>query len=399
MLRRKSLSRSARRESVPVPNGLGSECAEDEGVGLSVGWQEAVVEAAESGLGALVTERIYAVGGQAAVYVDSSVVADVAAGVTGSGIPMRRDHLHKGFCILKPLPFLVLAGVVEGAGFSADDPLDEMAEMPAWCPTGLTVRSLGSHEAGLGGVSGREWFLTRPSNRTALLARVGEDREPAYSDWVAPLVADFAIEALTGVRAADYCTEVLLEPRGLAEGVVFSRPGEGMPGGARLQCAVTGLPRRAVPMLATRLFEPGTASFAAGGIMSMAGVAGFFAAVGEVMGGKPVNGLPSPDLLADLTAPEHLAYKTTSRRYAQWGAGLIHDLAHVNISKIAGAGSVGHMGGVSGGTAVFDPTRNASVAVFVNGASGSFGEMEMMRVAPVDKVLNAIPTNAERGAA
>lgn len=387
--------RPGRRPRAETGGAIGSGCEENDD-GLSAGWRESVAGAAEDALGRLVSDRIYGVGGQAAVYVDGALVADVAAGVTGSGIPMRSDHLHHGFCMLKPLPFLVLAAVVEGAGFGPDDPLDEMAEMPDWCPGGLTVRTLASHEAGLGRTSAWQWFMTRPSSRAGLLARIGEDREPAYSDWVGPLVADCAIERLAGRRAADHCVEVVLEPRGLAEGIVFSRPGEGMPGGSRLQCTVTGLPRRAAPTLSTSMCEPDTASLAAGGIMTMRGVAGFYAAVGEVMGGNPVDGLPSPGLLADLIAPEHLGYATTSKRYAAWGGGLIHDLDRVNISKAAGVGSVGHMGGISGGTAVFDPTRRASCAVFVNGASDSFREMEMMRLVPMDHILRAVPVCEER---
>lgn len=172
----------------------------------------------------MVEFRTHGVGGQAAAYVDGGLAADAAVGVTGSGIPMRPDHLHHGFCMLKPLPFLLLAGVVEQSGFGPDDPLDEVAEMPDWCPDGLTVRSMGSHEAGLGRTSAWQWFMARPSSRPGLLARVGEDREPAYSDWVAPLLADHVVERLTGRMAADYCTEVLLGPRGLADDIVFSRP-------------------------------------------------------------------------------------------------------------------------------------------------------------------------------
>ncbi len=224
-----------------------------------------------------------------------------------------------------------------------------------------------------------------------MLASAGEDREPAYSDWVAPLVADHAIEQITGRRAADYCTEALLEPRGLADDIVFSRPGEGAPGGPRLQCAVAGLPRRAVPTLSMSMCEPDTASFASGGIAAMRGVAGAYSAVGDAMCGKPVAGLPSPGMLSDLIAPEHLEYSPTEKRHAVWAAGLIHDLGQANISNAAGPGSVGHMGGISGGTAVFDPTRQASCAVWVNGASDSFRDMEMMRLVPMDRILSAIP--------
>lgn len=364
--------------------------------GLSTGWQEALADAVDHALSRQVSDRIWATGAQAAVYVDGELVVDASAGVTGSGQPMRPDHLHHAFCVVKPVPFLVLAATVEQAGFGPDDPLESIVELPDWCPAGLTVRSLASHADGLARPSGMEWFNTRPSNRPKLLAGVKRGREPAYSDWLASWIADQAIERLVGRSAAAYCSEVLLGPLGLADGVMFADEGGVVPGGSRLQNTVAGLPYRAIPTFNLAMYDADMASLALGGVATMGGVAGVFAAVGEVIQGRPVAGLPSPALMADLIAPEHLDYERTSRRYARWAGGLIHDLAHVNISQAAGPGSVGHMGGLAEATAVYDPTRRAAVAVFSNGANSSFDNAEMVRLLFVDGILRAIPLSVER---
>ena len=214
----------------------------DAGGGVSEGWREAVAEAAGEALAAKVSERIFAVGGQAAAYVDGELVVDAAAGVTGSGEPMRPDHLHPGFCMLKPLPFLVLAAVAEEAGFGPDDPLEEMAGLPDWCPGGLTVRSLGSHEAGLGKPPFAQWASTRPSDRPGLLARAGRDRDrdPAYSDFAAVLVAECAVEQLAdrdaqvhqlraGLLAARHRAVDRRPPRPPRHRLVPHRPRQGAP--------------------------------------------------------------------------------------------------------------------------------------------------------------------------
>ncbi|MYA44177.1 MAG: beta-lactamase family protein [Gemmatimonadetes bacterium] len=365
---------------------------------LSSGWRDVVADAAEGALERVLRRRLHAVGGQAAVFVDGELVAAVAAGVTGSGTPMQSDHLHHVFCLLKPLPFLALAAVVEQAGFGPDDPLEDIVDLSEWVPSGLTVRSLGSHADGLSDPSGWQWFMTRPADRSDLLAKMKLEGEPAYSDLVGPLVADEAIQRITGVNAAAHVTETLLKPLGLDDHIFFTGETSAL-GAGRLQCVVKGLPLRAIPMISTHLtssVDPDLTSFAVGGPATMTGVAAFYAAVGEVLSGRPISGLPTPELLADLTAPKHLAYEPTTKRYALWAGGLIHSLPRVNISHIAGPASVGHIGGIASGNAVYDPTRRAAVALFLNGVSTNFDESAQTRLESMDRILGAIPDCEQR---
>ena len=391
------LSRSRRRGDTGEDEQCPADGFGDGGAGEAGGWSDELADAVLEALEVTVVDGAFATGGQAAVYVDGSLAAEAAVGVTGNGQPMLSTHLHHGFCMLKPLPILVLGAAVERAGFGPDDPLSAMCEMPDWCPDRITVRALGSHEAGLARPTAWDWFWARPANRRSLLSElVGSDPEPAYSELVGGLIAEHAIEQLTGQPVADHICDVLLGPLGLCDDIVFGRPGEGMPGGDRLHCTVAGMPRRAVPMLSTLLDEPTTTSPAVGGLVTMRGVAGFYAAVGRTMEGTPVPGLPSPELMADLTAPEHRGYPITSKRYAIWAAGLIHDLDKVNISAVAGPGSVGHMGGVAEGTAVYCRDRRAAAAVFFNGANDSFDMADLMRLFPMDTILKAIPAAEDR---
>ena len=343
-------------------------------------------------------QRIYALGGQVAVYIDGNPVVNVASGLTGSGMPMTSQHLHHIACLFKPFPILVLASVVEQAGHSADDPLEKIVELPDWCPSDITVRSLGSYEDGLNYPSGMQWIMAAPHERHEMLVKVRRGREPAYSEITGSLIASHAIKRLTGEEAVDYCVETLLHPLGLHNDVLFTDGRQQLEPG-RVQCLVTGLPRKPIPMLTMSLMAPSMhdhAAFVFGGLATMNGVAGLYAAIGKVMSGTTINGLPSPDMLRDLTAPEYLEYELTSKRYTIWAGGLMHNLSRVNISQIAGKGSVGHLGGASTEVAVFDPTRRAAVALFLNGANTNFDDMELTRLVSVDRIFRKIPTLPNR---
>ena len=144
-------------------------------------WRQGVADAAAESVALMVEVGIFSVGGQAAVYVDGKLVAD-AEGVGSTGVPMRPDHLHHTFCLLKPLPFLLLAAA-EQAGFGPDDPLEEMADTPDWYPDGLPVRSLGLHADGLAHPPIWLWFGTRPGDRDGLLADLAApEKEQAAAD-------------------------------------------------------------------------------------------------------------------------------------------------------------------------------------------------------------------------
>ena len=357
-------------------------------------WRESLPSVVEKSL-SVVTDGIFATGTQAAVYVDGECLVNLALGVASDGYPMQPDHLYHVGCSFNLITYLVLGRVLEDAGFGPDDPFDAITSMPEWCPDGVTLRSLMDHSAGLGIPSAWRIATTDPSDVPALMSTIASDRDPAYSEITAPLISDHMISSLTGCDSDTFLLEQLIRPHGLADDVIVKKNAF-MPGGARLRLPVVGLPYHPMPMLGI-LHDRGPTTD--GRVVTMRGMAALYSLSGDVMLGTPVDGLLSPELFADLIAPEHLEYEVTDKRYRIWAGGFIHDLADAKIALKAGAGSIGHSGAIASQSALFDPTRRAAVAFYGNGASMNFEEMDLERSAPVDRILTAIPTVEERAAA
>lgn len=351
-------------------------------------------EAVYQALSGVTEERIFAIGAQAAVIVDGKLMVDAATGSTGGGKPSEVDDLHNVYCLLKPLSYLLLAHVLESAGCGPDDLLDEVVELPKWCPDGLTLRRLASHEAGLADPRPMVWRGTPPERRAALLEESRNDRGPAYSELAGGLVAEHIIDMMTDLPADKYCVDMLLSPLGLCDDIIvdaeFARSASD-----RIQAPVLGLPVLALPMLSELLpSNIGEIRLALGALATMRGVAGFFNAIGRVMGGIAQPGLPSPGLIQELLDDDRpLSLDPTLERPAKWAGGLMVDLHKQGISRFVGTGSVGHTGGLANSVALYDPTRRASVAIYLNGVGASLEDQILPRQYITDQILGAIAPN------
>lgn len=352
----------------------------------------AVVRAAEGALGEVVGEGIFAVGGQLAVVWGDELVADVAVGVSSRGGALGSGDLHNVYCLVKPFSYLLLAHVLEGAGYGADDLLDGVVGLPSWCPGGITLRRLGCHEAGLGEPSAMDWRWTPSGERTALLHKRKRSQGPAYSEVAGGLVCEHVIEQISGRSADLYCVEELLGPLGLLDDVILDAGGAESVRG-RVQAPVAGLPVSPLPMLSELLpSQMGEISLALGALATMRGVAQLFAAVGRVLSGVRVSGLPSPSYLGGLMRDDRpVRDDPVLGREAKWSGGLMVELGRQVVSRFAGQGSVGHVGGLANSAALFDPTRDASVAVYLNGVGAVFEDQGLPRQRALDSVLDAIP--------
>lgn len=347
---------------------------------------------AEQALRDVVEEGIFAVGGQAAVVIDGLLVTDVAVGTAGNGKPLVPGDLHNVFCMLKPVAYLLLAHALEGTGCGPDDELDGVVEMPGWCPGGLTLRSLGTHEAGLVEPRPMSWKWTPPEKRQALLEQSRNSRGPGYSDLVGGLVAEHVIEKLSDRTAAGYCSKELLQPLKLENEVIFD-PEMGWNARHRIRAPVSGLPVHKLPMLSELLpGHIGEVRLAMGALATMRGAAEFYAAVGQVMTGEPQPGMPSPRLLQDLLDDDRpITHDPVLDRPAKWAGGLMVDVGQQGISQLAGEGSVGHTGAMANGVAFYDPTRSASVAIYLNGVGSSLEDQVLPRQQSIDKIIDTIP--------
>lgn len=342
----------------------------------------------------MVEEGIFAIGGQAAVAIDGQLSADVAVGAVGNGKPLATDDLHNVFCMLKPVAYLLLAHALEQAGCGPDDELEEVVAMPGWCPGGLTFRSLGTHEAGLVEPRPMLWKWTPPEGRQALLEQSRNSRGSGYSDLAGGLVAEHVIEQLSGSTAAKYCSEELLQPLEL-EGEIIFDPDTAWNERHRIQAPVSGLPVHNLPMLSELLpGHIGEVRLAMGALATMRGAAGFYAAVGQVMADQLQPGMPSPRFLQKLLDDDRpVSLDPVLDRPAKWAGGLMVELGQQGFSRLAGDGSVGHTGAMANGVAIYDPTRSASVAIYLNGVGASLEDQMLPRLQSIDKILDAIPKN------
>ena len=161
----------------------------------------------------------------------------------------------------------------------------------------------------------------------------------------------------------------------------------------RIRAPVAGLPHHPLPMLSELLPEQmQEVRLALGALATMAAVAALFAAIGEVMSGNSMPGLPSPELLEDLLRDDQpMRDDPVLDRPAKWSGGLMVDLAHQRISRLAGHDAVGHVGGLANSAALYDPARRASVAVYLNGVGAEFDDQAVPRQQIMDRVLGAVP--------
>ena len=261
-----------------------------------------------------------------------------------------------------------------------------------WCPEGLTFRRLACHDANLGEPSAMQWSWTPREKRQALLHKGKRHQESAYSEVAGSLVCECVIEGISGRSASAYCVEELLDPLGLRGEIIVDADGTESVRG-RVQAPVAGLLVSPLPMLSELLPDHmAEVSLALGALATMRRIAHLFAAVGRVLSGKEVLELPSPEYLGALLSDDRpTRYDATLQREAKWSGGLMVELGRQRISRAAGYGSVGHAGGLANGAALFDPTRSASVSVYLNGVGIDFDDQAVPRQRVLDSLLDVIP--------
>lgn len=343
-------------------------------------------------IGELTNEGIFAAGGQLAVDINGDCAVDIGVGEAGGGPGMTPDCLHNVYCIFKPMSYLLLAYVLENNGFGPDEPLDRIVDLPPWVPKDLTYRQLASHDAALAEPTAYTWRSTPPDERQVLLNRISGNLGPAYSDISGGLVIEHIIEYLTKQPPTQFCTEVLLEPLGLSDDIFFGGQ-SALAARSRIRVPIIGLPVDPLPMLTellpTRICE---ARLALGVFATMRSMTRLYAAVGEVMDGNTQPGLPSPPLLQNLLDDDRpLRHDPILDRPAKWAAGLMTDLNLQGITKNAGPGTVGHTAGLANSVALHDPSRKASIAVYLNGVSVEDDDHIIPRQQLLKEVINAIP--------
>ena len=305
---------------------------------------------------------------------------------------MGPEALHHAYCVLKPLPYLLLAHALESNGFDPDMPLAGAAPLPEWAPKGITYRQLAAHDAALSEPLAIAWKITPPDEREKLLVAVDRTQGPAFSEVSGGLLAECIIEHLTGRTANSYCMEELLEPLGLAEDIIVD-PELAASSARRIRSPLIGLPLEPLPMLSELLPDHiAEIRLALGAYATMSATARLYAAIGDVAAGHTRPGLPSPALLRNLLDDDRpLRYDPVLERPTKWCAGLMTELGEQGLSHAAGPHSFGHTAGLANSIALHDPSRGASLALYLNGVGVEDDDHIIPRRRIIDTILHAIP--------
>jgi len=340
----------------------------------------------------MVEEGISAVGGQLAVLVQGEVVVDIAVGQAEGNKALRPDDLHNVYCLFKPILYLLLGHLLETSGCSPDEPLNRILKMPHWAPECLTYRQLATHQAPLAEPSAAAWKLTPPNLQEDLLNQPRVETKPAYSQISGSLIAEHIIESITGLPPNLYCYQELLKPFGLTSQVIV-HPELAISIRQRIRAPITGLPIEPLPMLSELL--PSylrETRLAVGTLATMGGMARLYEAVGSVLEGFPKPGFPSPAWLKNLMEDDRpFSDDPVFQRPAKWSAGMMTDVGRQNISRTAGPGSFGHTGGLANTVALYDSSRKATIALYLNGVGTEREDHILPRMQIVDTVINAFP--------
>ena len=342
----------------------------------------------------LADESIFATGGQLSIIIKGEPAVDIAVGQAGGGSLMTIDALHNVYCLVKPMAYLLLGFLLEKSNVGPDEPLGEVVDLPSWAPEDLTYRTLATHDAALAEPLAFTWRITPPRERQNLLSQLSDHLGPAYSEISGGLIVEHAIEELSGQPPTQYCSQQLLEPLELS-GDVFIDAESAVTERSRIRVPIVGLPIEPLPMLTELLpAQIREARLALGAYATMRGMARLYAAVGEVMAGNSQPGLPSPGLLSDLLHDDRpLRHDPILNRPAKWAGGLMTDFNQQGLSKTAGPGTVGHTAAQANSIALHDPSRSASVALYLNGVGVENHDHTIPRQQILDLVFNAIPIN------
>lgn len=315
-------------------------------------------------LEATLEEGALATGLQLSVAIDGSVIESRAMGET-LGIPMRTDHLFKVFCATKPLLGLAVGHLIDGgrARGGTEVAVDAAGRV-------ASIDDLLAHSAGLAAPTVIAWRITRPEERSQLaLSPEGAPRF-AYSELAAGLALERWIAHETGMPAARFVQDVVLDPLDLGDDLIVDPERCRTPAVLRrLSVAVAGLPTRRVPMLSERVIIDDVGP-TVGGVANAEAMCRLFAAVERVLSGVTVAGLPTPSTLEAMVGRNRgVQPDTVLGRPCDFGGGFMTRLSTHHFGPTLSSAAVGHVGANGHTIGCCDPATGRAVGVYLNGSS------------------------------
>lgn len=338
----------------------------------------------------LIEEQTSAIGVQLSVALDGEVIVDHATG-DALGTPMSVDVVHPGYCTTKPLLPLAIGHLLDRGLVDLDEPVQ-----PSFLAPGATVPvvALLNHSAGLERPHALDWRLCPVPERPDLLPERPSSSRFAYSELSAGLALEELVAERAGRSAVDVIESDVLAPLGLTDSVVVSGASATRPSLAALvSVPFSGLPDRRIPLL-----SEANPSFlhelrpAFGSLVSAGGLCRLYAALGQVVAGRAVAGLPTPETLDRLLGSGRgLQHDDVLDRPCDFAGGFMIDLVNHAFGSNVSARSFGHAGGIAQAVGLCDPDRGLALGLYVNGSVlADVERAEAVRMTVVDLVLDGV---------
>jgi CubicO group peptidase (beta-lactamase class C family) len=338
-----------------------------------------------------VTAGLYAVGAQACVLVDGITCVDVAVGSAGPDLTMTSTTLHNAWCASKPIMAMATVLLLDRAGVDLGAPLEAIAPTdPYLRAVRATTWELLNHSAGFGApMFGEVWMLPPPLRLPAATAAQRPGRA-MFSEYGAFRVLQHLLELTYQQDVESLVTDQVLVPLGLTDDIVVDLSRRSFSSlSARIGSIYTDLPHRNVASDHDRGRVLSSADrFAGGAYVTMRGLAKFYEAVGLVLGGAEVAGLPRPGLLADaLRQRRGRQFDGSLGRACDFASGFMVDLADFGFGSGLAPAAIGHTGFMGTVFGFVDVDRDCAGAVLLNGMCTVADELRLLVSRGVAAVL------------
>ena len=352
----------------------------------------AAVQAGLQLLSDICADRRYATGAQLAVSVDGGVTACATVGLQVGDRPLKHDHLFNVWCASKPIPAIVLMGLLENAGLPLATPVSE-----------IDVRHGNAIEASVGSLLNHSCGLRHPDLVTTNLMsfddalsrarNIQDTAAPAFSEFAAGVIVVDLIEALAQRPALSVIGD-LLETHKLNADITFRVGDELLERPLKhFGFYITGL-----PVLARPLYSDALAGMAQhnrevmGAYLNARGLAEFYRLTGMVLNGVRLAGFPTAEYLNDAVDNHRRArgHDRTLRKCCSFAAGFMTELADHGYGSTISPRAIGHTGLVGSPFGAYDPDRRLAFAAILNGMTAAPEDCDHWRSDLIDAICEAV---------
>ncbi|MCH7790253.1 MAG: beta-lactamase family protein [Acidobacteria bacterium] len=340
-------------------------------------------------------EGVYALGGQLFISIGGEVLVDEGVGFSAFREPLDARHLHDGYCVSKPILGLAIGHLLDAGSVTLDDRISEIVaeSFGVAIPDDVLLRHVLGHAAGLDGVDGATWRMTPPEMRNRIMAKRPPELRPAYSELMAGQILSELIKATCNDSAIDFIEETILAPLSIENDLV-ANPHRALEPHVleRVRVPIGGLPTSTIPLLAVRLpYLVSDVSPTFGGLVNAHGLGILFDAIGQVLDGGAVAGIPSSASLTEMfSASERAQHGGGLQRECSFGAFMMTNMRDHGCGIKIGTNSIGHTAGMANTMVLYDPDLKLTLAMMLNGLIYEYEEMEFVRRQITTAVVEAL---------